>query len=258
MWLCCIFYNNILTMQNYWCFKYTYRDDDSKGQCFWISKYTLFYSAESCATPGNILIRHTNKTVFLPEDTIEYSCLEGYKTTNNMPTDTTTCGKNGEWSPPPQCRGEFLFFKPSFVFFFSPPVAFLILSVGCRLYIKIFFSLQKSNVLCCCWEMGISLPRRVNTAVELLWNLPVQETTKGWDLPLLSATTLDGLHHHQCAKVILLQYWNSAGKGLAQNINQVVYFNVWREFYCSKLHWKCAVWQWWIWVVSSLTVFQRS
>lgn len=122
------------------------------------------------------------------------------------------------------------------LFFFSPPVAFLILSVGCPLYIKIFFSLQKSNVLCCSWEMGISLPRRVNTAVELLWNLPVQETTKGWDLPLLSATTLDGLHHHQCAKVILLQYWNSAGKGLAQNINQVVYFNVWREFYCSKLH----------------------
>ncbi|KAM7014081.1 complement factor H [Passerculus sandwichensis] len=59
---------------------------------------------KSCKAPENILIHHTNKTVFLPEDTIEYSCLEGYRTTNNMPTDTTTCGKNGEWSPEPECR----------------------------------------------------------------------------------------------------------------------------------------------------------
>ncbi|XP_014106249.1 PREDICTED: complement factor H [Pseudopodoces humilis] len=59
---------------------------------------------KSCKAPGDILIHHTNKTVFMPEDTIEYSCLEGYKTTNNMPTDTTMCGKNGEWSPAPQCH----------------------------------------------------------------------------------------------------------------------------------------------------------
>ncbi|NXS85431.1 CFAH factor, partial [Erpornis zantholeuca] len=59
---------------------------------------------KSCEKPGDILIYHTNKTVFLPEDTIEYSCSEGYKTTNNMPTDTTVCDKNGEWSPAPQCR----------------------------------------------------------------------------------------------------------------------------------------------------------
>ncbi|NXT71221.1 CFAH factor, partial [Chaetops frenatus] len=59
---------------------------------------------KSCKAPGDILIYHTNRSMFIPEDTIEYSCLEGYKTTNNMPTDTTTCGKNGEWSPPPQCR----------------------------------------------------------------------------------------------------------------------------------------------------------
>ncbi|NXI30986.1 CFAH factor, partial [Sterrhoptilus dennistouni] len=59
---------------------------------------------KSCKPPGDILIPHTNKTVFMPEDTIEYSCLEGYKTTNNMPTDTTMCGKNGEWSPAPQCH----------------------------------------------------------------------------------------------------------------------------------------------------------
>ncbi|NWT66601.1 CFAH factor, partial [Prunella himalayana] len=59
---------------------------------------------KSCKPPGDILIHHTNKTVFMPEDTIEYSCLEGYKTKNNMPTDTTMCGKNGEWTPEPQCH----------------------------------------------------------------------------------------------------------------------------------------------------------
>ncbi|XP_064283972.1 complement factor H isoform X1 [Passer domesticus] len=59
---------------------------------------------KSCKAPGDILIHHTNKTVFMPEDTIEYSCLEGYKTINNMPTDTTMCDENGEWSPEPQCR----------------------------------------------------------------------------------------------------------------------------------------------------------
>uniref|UniRef100_A0A8C3NBT9 Uncharacterized protein n=1 Tax=Geospiza parvula TaxID=87175 RepID=A0A8C3NBT9_GEOPR len=62
---------------------------------------------KSCKAPEDILIHHTNKTVFMPEDTIEYSCLEGYRTTNNMPTDTTTCGKNGEWSPEPECHGEY-------------------------------------------------------------------------------------------------------------------------------------------------------
>ncbi|NXB18826.1 CFAH factor, partial [Rhagologus leucostigma] len=58
---------------------------------------------KSCKAPAGILIYHTNKTVFMPGDTIEYSCFEGYKTTNNMPTDTTMCDKNGEWSPAPQC-----------------------------------------------------------------------------------------------------------------------------------------------------------
>uniref|UniRef100_A0A8U7N4U1 Complement factor H n=1 Tax=Corvus moneduloides TaxID=1196302 RepID=A0A8U7N4U1_CORMO len=59
---------------------------------------------KSCKAQEDILIHHTNKTVFMPEDTIEYSCLEGYKTTNSMPTDTTMCDKNGEWSPAPECR----------------------------------------------------------------------------------------------------------------------------------------------------------
>ncbi|NXK98551.1 CFAH factor, partial [Formicarius rufipectus] len=58
---------------------------------------------KSCKAANDILIYHTNKTVFMPGDTIEYSCLEGYKTANNMPTDTTRCGINGEWSPAPQC-----------------------------------------------------------------------------------------------------------------------------------------------------------
>ncbi|NWT89093.1 CFAH factor, partial [Lanius ludovicianus] len=59
---------------------------------------------KSCKAQEDILIHHTNRTVFMPEDTIEYLCLEGYKTRNNMPTATTTCDKNGKWSPVPQCR----------------------------------------------------------------------------------------------------------------------------------------------------------
>ncbi|XP_005050582.1 PREDICTED: complement factor H [Ficedula albicollis] len=59
---------------------------------------------KSCEAPGYISVHHTNKTVFMPEDTLEYSCLEGYKTANNMPTDITMCGRNGEWSPEPQCH----------------------------------------------------------------------------------------------------------------------------------------------------------
>ncbi|NXG09896.1 CFAH factor, partial [Sakesphorus luctuosus] len=58
---------------------------------------------KSCKATNDILIYHTNKTVFMPGDAIEYSCLEGYKTANNMPTDTTMCGINGEWNPAPQC-----------------------------------------------------------------------------------------------------------------------------------------------------------
>uniref|UniRef100_A0A8C5UEK0 Sushi domain-containing protein n=1 Tax=Malurus cyaneus samueli TaxID=2593467 RepID=A0A8C5UEK0_9PASS len=58
---------------------------------------------KSCKAPEHILIYQTNKTVFMPEDRIEYSCFEGYKTTNNMPTATTMCDRNGDWSPAPQC-----------------------------------------------------------------------------------------------------------------------------------------------------------
>ncbi|KAF1536468.1 Complement factor H, partial [Eudyptula minor] len=59
---------------------------------------------KSCKTPhSDILYYHANRTMFMPEDTIEYACLEGYQTANNMPTGTTRCGTNGEWSPTPQC-----------------------------------------------------------------------------------------------------------------------------------------------------------
>ncbi|XP_027736221.1 complement factor H [Empidonax traillii] len=55
----------------------------------------------SCKAPKDILINHTNKTVFVPGDRIEYSCLEGYKIADSKPT--TMCGINGEWSPAPVC-----------------------------------------------------------------------------------------------------------------------------------------------------------
>ncbi|NXI56729.1 CFAH factor, partial [Chloroceryle aenea] len=59
---------------------------------------------KSCRKPYlKILNYPANKTVFMPEDTIEYACLEGYQTANNMPTGTSRCGINGEWSPTPQC-----------------------------------------------------------------------------------------------------------------------------------------------------------
>ncbi|KAF1470138.1 Complement factor H, partial [Megadyptes antipodes antipodes] len=59
---------------------------------------------KSCKTPPlDILYHHANRTMFMPEDTIEYACLEGYQTANNTPTGTTRCGTNGEWSPTPQC-----------------------------------------------------------------------------------------------------------------------------------------------------------
>uniref|UniRef100_A0A8C8AES6 Sushi domain-containing protein n=1 Tax=Otus sunia TaxID=257818 RepID=A0A8C8AES6_9STRI len=63
---------------------------------------------KSCKTSHlDILTHHTNKTVFMPEDIIEYGCLEGYQTADKMPTGTTRCGINGEWSPTPQCLGEY-------------------------------------------------------------------------------------------------------------------------------------------------------
>lgn len=80
------------------------KENDSGSQ----NALTLFYSTESCQTPHlDILNYHANRTNFIPEDTIEYACLEGYQTANKMPVGTSRCGKNGEWSPTPQCFGEY-------------------------------------------------------------------------------------------------------------------------------------------------------
>ncbi|NWW44763.1 CFAH factor, partial [Pedionomus torquatus] len=57
----------------------------------------------ACKTHLKILNYPANKTMFVPEDTIEYACPEGYQTANNMSTGTSRCGINGEWSPTPQC-----------------------------------------------------------------------------------------------------------------------------------------------------------
>nr|XP_013816650.1 PREDICTED: complement factor H [Apteryx mantelli mantelli] len=57
-----------------------------------------------CRIPRyEILNYHTNKTVFLPGDTLEYACSDGYQTANNMTTGTARCDINGEWIPEPQC-----------------------------------------------------------------------------------------------------------------------------------------------------------
>ncbi|XP_054066774.1 complement factor H [Rissa tridactyla] len=59
---------------------------------------------KSCETPHWVNLNyHTDKTTFMPEDTIEYACSKGYQTANNMPIGTSRCGINGEWSPTPHC-----------------------------------------------------------------------------------------------------------------------------------------------------------
>ncbi|XP_061859323.1 complement factor H isoform X2 [Colius striatus] len=59
---------------------------------------------KSCRRPHlDILNYDTNKTMFVPGDTIEYACSEGYQTASNKPTGTAKCGINGDWSPTPQC-----------------------------------------------------------------------------------------------------------------------------------------------------------
>ncbi|XP_064371830.1 complement factor H isoform X2 [Dromaius novaehollandiae] len=57
-----------------------------------------------CKIPRyEVLNYHTNKIVFLPGDTLEYACSDGYQTTNNMTTGSARCDINGEWIPEPQC-----------------------------------------------------------------------------------------------------------------------------------------------------------
>eukprot|EP00075_Anas_platyrhynchos_P029897 XP_027319150.1 complement receptor type 1 isoform X14 [Anas platyrhynchos] len=58
----------------------------------------------SCEKPNvHILDDHVDKSVFLPGDTIAYSCPEGFQTADNMATGTTSCEINGEWKPAPRC-----------------------------------------------------------------------------------------------------------------------------------------------------------
>ncbi|NWZ25700.1 CFAH factor, partial [Asarcornis scutulata] len=58
----------------------------------------------SCRKPDvHILDDHVDKSVFLPGDTIAYSCSEGFQTADNMATGTTSCEINGEWKPAPRC-----------------------------------------------------------------------------------------------------------------------------------------------------------
>nr|XP_038039006.1 complement factor H isoform X1 [Anas platyrhynchos] len=59
---------------------------------------------KSCEKPDvHILDDHVDKSVFLPGDTIAYSCPEGFQTADNMATGTTSCEINGEWKPAPRC-----------------------------------------------------------------------------------------------------------------------------------------------------------
>ncbi|NWJ07456.1 CFAH factor, partial [Crypturellus undulatus] len=46
---------------------------------------------------------HRNRRVFLPGDTLEYTCADGYQTAINMTTGIARCNTDGEWIPEPQC-----------------------------------------------------------------------------------------------------------------------------------------------------------
>ncbi|KGL83099.1 Complement factor H, partial [Tinamus guttatus] len=57
-----------------------------------------------CKTPlYENLNYHRNRRVFLPGDTLEYTCADGYQTANNMTAGATRCNIDGEWIPEPQC-----------------------------------------------------------------------------------------------------------------------------------------------------------
>ncbi|KAM9128950.1 complement factor H [Pangshura tecta] len=58
---------------------------------------------ETCETPRFEHINfHITQTVFLPEDILEYECVDGYQTVDKRTTGYTVCGING-WTPEPQC-----------------------------------------------------------------------------------------------------------------------------------------------------------
>ncbi|XP_064003216.1 complement factor H isoform X3 [Pogoniulus pusillus] len=59
---------------------------------------------KACKAPSwDILNYPANKTMFVPGDTIQYACSDGFVTEHKMPTGTSRCGIKGEWNPKPQC-----------------------------------------------------------------------------------------------------------------------------------------------------------
>ncbi|NXD08541.1 CFAH factor, partial [Nothocercus nigrocapillus] len=76
-----------------------------KRHCFWLTRLlTYFNSTGPCKTPQyKNLNYHRNRRVFLPGDTLDYTCADGYQTANNMTAGTTRCNTNGEWIPEPRC-----------------------------------------------------------------------------------------------------------------------------------------------------------
>ncbi|XP_021259830.1 complement factor H isoform X2 [Numida meleagris] len=59
---------------------------------------------QSCKTSHiHFLTGSVRKNIYLPGDTLEYTCPEKFHTADNMPTGTARCDINGEWKPAPRC-----------------------------------------------------------------------------------------------------------------------------------------------------------
>ncbi|KAM9130338.1 complement factor H-like [Pangshura tecta] len=74
-----------------------------KTQCLKEGWTPLPKCIKTCETPRFEHINfHITQTVFLPEDILEYECVDGYQTVDKRTTGYTVCGING-WTPEPQC-----------------------------------------------------------------------------------------------------------------------------------------------------------
>ncbi|XP_044884908.1 complement factor H-like isoform X2 [Mauremys mutica] len=74
-----------------------------KTQCLQEGWTPLPKCIKTCEMPRFEHINfHTTRTVFLPDETLEYECADGYQTVNKITTGYTVCGING-WTPEPQC-----------------------------------------------------------------------------------------------------------------------------------------------------------
>ncbi|XP_065410486.1 complement factor H isoform X2 [Chrysemys picta bellii] len=77
--------------------------DVGKTQCLKGGWTPLPKCIKTCRKPTFKNINfHTNESVFLPEEILEYECADGYQTVNKIITGYTECGING-WTPEPQC-----------------------------------------------------------------------------------------------------------------------------------------------------------